>query len=354
MANLRIFTASQQVAEHLRSEIISATWAGAMPGEDSLIARLGVGRATVQAAVRQLEGEGLLVPQGAGKRRLIVPPENQAPPAMRIAILLYDPDERKVDYLQELKQLLGEAGHTAFFAPKTLVELGMKVERVGNLVKATGADAWVVVAGSQPVLEWFAAQPLPVFGLHGRIVHVPIASTGVKRIPVLKTVVRRLVSLGHRRIVMIAREERRKPMPGFVEQAFLDELVAQGVPTGPYNLPDWEDTPAGYGRLLDSLFLHTPPTALLMDGTPITVATLQHLAERGIVVPRDVSLICGDPDPAYAFCDPVISHFSYDSRPMIRRIVRWAENIAHGKDDRRKSATLAKFVEGGTIGPAKG
>jgi DNA-binding LacI/PurR family transcriptional regulator/biotin operon repressor len=354
MGNLRILSASEQVAEQLRAELLSTRWTETMPGEDKLIAQLGVGRETVRAAVRQLEEEGLLVPQGPGKRRLIVLPKDLAPQTMRIAILLYDPDERKIDYLQSLKQLLGEAGHTAFFAPKTLVELGMKVERVGNLVKATGADAWVVVAGPRPVLEWFSAQPFPVFGLHGRIVHVPIASTGAKRIPALKTVVRRLVSLGHRRIVMVSREERRKPKPGFVEQAFLDELEAHGIPTGSYNLPDWEETPAGYLRLLDSLFFLSPPTALLIDGTPITVATLQHFAKRGIVTPRDVSLVCMDPEPAFSWCDPIISHFTYDSRPMIRRIVRWADNVARGKDDRRKSSTLAKFVEGGTIGPAKG
>jgi hypothetical protein len=37
----------------------------------------------------------------------------------------------------------------------------------------------------------------------------------------------------------------------------------------------------------------------------------------------------------------------------VRRIVRWANNVARGKDDRRKTSSLAQFVEGGTIGTAK-
>jgi len=35
-------------------------------------------------------------------------------------------------------------------------------------------------------------------------------------------------------------------------------------------------------------------------------------------------------------------------------VVRWAKNVAHGKDDHLKSGTESKFVVGGTIGPAPG
>jgi hypothetical protein len=41
-------------------------------------------------------------------------------------------------------------------------------------------------------------------------------------------------------------------------------------------------------------------------------------------------------------------------RPIVRRIVRWADNIAKGKTDLRQSFTKSSFVQGGTIGPAPG
>ena len=80
---------------------------------------------------------------------------------------------------------------------------------------------------------------------------------------------------------------------------------------------------------------------------------MQHFTERGIKVPRDISLVCMDADPAFAWCQPSISHLSWDFDPIVRRVVRWADNVARGKDDRRASTTLAEFIEGGTIGPAK-
>jgi hypothetical protein len=71
--------------------------------------------------------------------------------------------------------------------------------------------------------------------------------------PALALAVRRLVELGHRRIVMLVREERLKPYPASFEQTFLHELTASGIAVGPYNLPVWEDNRSGFHRCLDSL-----------------------------------------------------------------------------------------------------
>ena len=50
----------------------------------------------------------------------------------------------------------------------------------------------------------------------------------------------------------------------------------------------------------------------------------------------------------------MIAHIRYDLHLVLRRVVRWADNVARGKDDRRQSHTKAEFVDGGTIGPARG
>ena len=69
------------------------------------------------------------------------------------------------------------------------------------------------------------------------------------------------------------------------------------------------------------------------------------------MAPQHVSLVCCEPDPTFDWFEPLVTHICWDSRPLARRIVRWADNVAHGKDDRRASFTKAEFVEGGTIGP---
>lgn len=324
-----------------------------MPGVRKIADELSMSSKTVIAALAQLSHEGLLEPQGPGRRCRIAASNSTIQPTLRIAILLYEEDDRKIDYLLELLYKLREAGHTVAFAPKSLVDMNMDVKKVAKLVDKYDTDAWVVASGSRPVMEWFEMQSFPVFGLFGRVMNMSIARSSSKKIPALEDAVQRLVSLGHRRIVMLAREDRRKPAPGFLEKAYLKILEDLGIVTGTYNLPDWEESPQGFRQSLDMLFQHTPPTAFLIPATSLTVAVLQYCAINSIVIPRDLSLICMDPDPLFAWCDPAISHISYDSRPWLRHIVRWANNVASGKDDRSVSAPLAKFIEGGTIGVAK-
>lgn len=317
------------------------------------MARLGVGRNTIKAALRQLEEEGLLEGRGAGCQRRIVPPKKQRRTSLRIRILLYEGVDRSLTDNAELLARLQEAGFAASFADKSLHDLGMDPARVARFVEKHPADAWVVSAGSHEVLEWFSQQPFPAMAMFGRFSKLPIAAASPRKIPAMLTGVGKLVALGHRRIVMLAREERRKPNPGLSEQTFLDELAARGLPTGAYNLPDWDETPAGFHACLDALFRHTPPTALIIGDAPLFLPVQQFLARRSIRVPEQVSLFCLDPDPAYAWCNPVVSHIQWDYRPVVRRVLRWAENVAQGQDDRRQALFEAEFIEGGTIGPVE-
>ena len=45
----------------------------------------------------------------------------------------------------------------------------------------------------------------------------------------------------------------------------VERLEFHGIRTGRYNLPDWPGNPDGLCQKLDSMFRHTPPTALIVD-----------------------------------------------------------------------------------------
>ena len=111
--------------------------------------------------------------------------------------------------------------------------------------------------------------------------------------------------------------------------------------------------PMSADRCLDSLFRHTPPTALLLSEPALFFATQQHLVGNGLVVPRDVSLVSLDDHPAFEWFVPEVTHIRTDTRRWVPRVVRWAENIANGREDRRETLIRSLFVEGGTIGPTR-
>ena len=353
MKAFRPLSTVAQLAGHLREEVLQGTLCGSMPGVNRLAGTLGVSGRMVIAAVKQLEREGMLLGQGPRRRsRIVLPAGVAAGRRLRVAFMDYNPTALTERYISDLQHLLASAGHVAFHAGKTLLELRMDVRRVARLVAQTEADAWVVCAGSREVLEWFAAQPVPAFALFGRRRNVPLAGAGPNLLPACLAAVRRLLELGHRRIVMLARQERRAGGPGNIERAVLDEMAAHGISAGPYNLPDWEESREGFHRLLEKFYRLTPPSALILDEAFLFAAAQQHLAQRGILAPQHVSLVCTAPDPTFAWCQPTIAHIRYDLRPVLRRVARWADNVARGKDDRRQSHTKAEFVDGGTVGPA--
>jgi DNA-binding LacI/PurR family transcriptional regulator/biotin operon repressor len=355
MSKLVVLSAAAQVAAHLRTELLRGVWSGAMPGGDRLAAELGIGRDTVEAALRQLEEEGLLANQGRRRgRRIVAPSGDQATRRIRVAILPGDAADRRLDYMVELEHELMEAGHTAIYPPKSLAELGMNTGRVARMVAACEADAWLVIGASREVLEWFAARETPVFALFGRRRGLAIPSVGPDKPPALAAATRELIGLGHQRIVLLARRMRRLPQPGASEQAFLNELAAHGIETSSYHLPDWEESVDGFHERLESLFHVTRPTALIIDEVPLFVAVQQFFAGRTIRVPQDVSLICTDASQDFDWCRPTVAHIRWASRPVVRRIVRWVANVASGKADLRQTLTAAKFVRGGTMGPVGG
>jgi DNA-binding LacI/PurR family transcriptional regulator len=351
MRPLRLRSVSEQVADYLREEIFGGGLVGEMPGVKVLAAELGTNHKTVEAALRLLEREGLLLAQGAGRRRRIdLGGARKEGRGVRLGILLGEEADLRLDYIVQLRHELAEAGHRVFLLPKTMIELGMDLGRIGRMVEQEKADAWVVVAGPREVLEWFAALDVPVFALFGRRRGFPIAAAGPDKRPAMVAVARELVGLGHRRIVLLVRPRRRLPVPGAVEQAFLDELSAQGLAVGEYHLPGWGESVEGFQDCLESLFRVTPPTALVVDEVPQFIGALDFCASHGIRVPGQVSLVCTDASPDFEWCRPSVAHIRWDIGPTLRRVVRWAARVSRGRRDVRQTLTVAEFVMGGTVG----
>lgn len=326
---------------------------GLMPGVLRLEKSFGINRKTIELALQMLEVEGIIESQGAGRRRKIVGPRGGVKlRSLRVEILLSEVTDMKLDYMIEIQHALAKAGHAVSFLSESMADMQMDVARIARKVKRSDADAWVVLGGSREVLEWFASQPLPTLAIFGRKRGLPLAGVGPDKPPAYVATTQALIGLGHRRIVLLARPRRCLPEPGASEMAFLNELASHGLPVSDYNLPIWEESVEGFHSCLESLFELNPPTALIIQEATLFAAAQQFLAQRQIRVPQDISLVCTDEDPNFAWCLPAISHIRWDSRPVVRRVVRWAANVSNGKVDLRQTLGSAQFIAGGTIGPA--
>lgn len=350
-----------QTTAHLREGLRLGLWGTELPGVLRLARELNVSKDAVRAALLRLEREGLLLPEGHGKRRRVAEKasnrKNRRDAPLRVAILLRDPLEEENGNYQamifNLQHDLESAGHHCIFAPKSQKTLGFDVRRIARMVAGVAADAWVICAGSGELIEWFSWQETPAIAVGGRRSDAPLTRVATDLIPGMKAAVHHLSALGHRRIVLICSLEWRQPHPGPLAQAFLDELAAlTGSEISPqYHLPDWEQTAEGFHALLEALFRITPPTALIVNEPMQAVAVISFLAQRRLRVPQDVSLVVESKDASLGWCRPPLAHFQ--TADIWRHVVRWVGQVARGKVTPRRIVSQAGFVSAESTAPPK-
>lgn len=352
MKPLNILTATEQVALHLESEILNGHLTGELLGVKTFSKELGINHKTAEGAVKILEKKGLVRANGTGKKRTITPQNAIKGKTLKVNIILYDSDDAKFHYMIDIRDKLLQAGHHAKFIPKSLLELNMNLTRIQKITQKYPADAWIVQSAGREILEWFSQQAFPSFALFGRFRNMPIASTGIHKEEAIVDAVNELYRLGHKRIVMLVHEEQCMPHPGHIPRAFLNALENLGIQSGRYNLPYWHNDRESFHQCLESLFQHTPPTALFITAPSLFIAAQQNLAHKGIVAPDQISMICHDPSPAFLYSKPTISHISHDLNPCINRVLNWVKHVALGKPDKLQTLSKSVFIRGGTIGPA--
>lgn len=146
---------------------------------------------------------------------------------------------------------------------------------------------------------------------------------------------------------MLVRSDRFKAGLGATERVLFEELNKRNLSHGSYNLPEWEDTPAGLHRCLAALFRVTPPDAILVDDWMLSFAIQNQLSRQQGPAFRRVICVSMDYHPSFKWCQPAVPHFYWDPAKVVRRVVQWVDHVAQGKDDRRVKLIEAKFIAGG-------
>lgn len=339
MPSNRPLTIQDQTLNTLREGLRARRWAGVLPGVRPLARELGVSVGTLQGALKRLEAEGLIAGKGAGVAREVAAAAAapQAARTLRVGILTHDPVAAESTLNQVL--LLGvlhaleHDGHRPFFAARTMQALRHDSESIRIMMTAGAADAWVLHNSNRPLLESLATGfSVPVLAIGGPVIGLDIAAVRVNFMTELRVSMRRLVALGHRRIVLVVQPGMRKPKPGLLVQAFNEELAAAGIKPGQYHLPDWDHSGEGFNALLNSLFALTPPTALILADVRQVSAVYAFLAARRIP-PSHLVLILLGADPALDWVTPAPVCIRYDNEALIRRVSGWAATIAAGGRD---------------------
>lgn len=340
----KIESASEQVASHLRKELQKGQWVKVMPGRSRLAKLLGVDGNTVERAMQQLEAEGLLQSQGAGKPRLITLAK-KGDHKRRVLIIPYEMEDVSRDYIvRELCSNLHLKGYEVIFATNSLTDLKHDPDRVKEMLKSYPEEACITIAASKPILELLSNMDQPSFSLYGQLAKIPIAGTGADKSQAFCDAINWLCENGHERIVMLAKSETLNHGLSKPQIGFLESLSHHNLPSSKYNLPEWDNTPKGLHDCLTSLFQITPPTAIFIDDWMLHYAIQNFLIRQNDAACRNIVCISTDYHPCFKWCHIGVPHFYWDPMQVIRHIVRWVDSVESGKESKKQAMIKARFI----------
>ncbi len=137
--------------------------------------------------------------------------------------------------------------------------------------------------------------------------HEPI---GVDDTAGIRRAVRHLYALGHRRIAHVAGSAR-YVHSDVRRRAWTDEMAELGLDPGPVVDADFTGA-AGARATHELLDLSQPPTAIIYANDLMAIAGMSAAAERGLRVPRDLSIVGFDDIPLAPYIIPPLTTVRQD------------------------------------------
>lgn len=349
-------TLVQQTVRAIRGAVRKGEIGPVLPGEPRLAEWIGVSRRTLRGALDILAREGVLSPAARGRRREVLATTPARPEDARggtVGFFLPEPFDSLGsgvrNFLRDLRKLLEGDGATHFCHHLESRELTPPPRKLEALFAEQQADIWFLL---QPSIE--TAGFLRRSGRAAVVCGGPASDAGFSYCAydgsaTLRHAVGVLARAGHTRIMApfcfpnplgaeTIREEFAKRGMGFRQSL---------------HAPFWNNDPEILRELLRTrLAAADRPTALVLTGMTAFIVLYSTLLERGLSIPRDISVVSADSDPMLAYFRPRLTHYPTPHHPLAlvaARMIR-ARLLTPGAPPETK-LLLTEYARGESVAP---
>ncbi|MBJ6932766.1 LacI family DNA-binding transcriptional regulator [Vibrio cholerae] len=181
------------------------------------------------------------------------------------------------------------------------------------------------------LLELQQQYPSPLVSLNRRLHHPQLHSFGLDQTQIAQLAMQHLLNLGHRQIACIT-----SPLvseTGKIRyQVYQQALHDQGVELNSSLVIEGDNTLLGGYQAMQQLLQHgISMTAVFACNDDMALGAMRAMHEHGIHVPKQVSLIGIDNEPAAAFAIPSLSSVSLPIGELTQQAMSLAVEIANKK-----------------------
>jgi LacI family transcriptional regulator len=345
-----------QVAERIRREIQAHTWVSLLPGERALTDTLRVSRKTLRKALALLQNHGVIENTHGVRRRIVLRAGPNAHPESTVGLITPDSLENLPPYttlwVNALRVLLLEnrLRHTIFVAHRIFRPGPDKA--LARLVEQNPQACWVLTHSNEFIQKWFLNHSVPCVVAGSCSVGLRLPNIDLDYFAVCRHAAGAMLRRGHRRIAFVTDELQRM---GDIESelGFLDGVRRSAHSDVEPLVSRHDGTVSGALHIIERLFsLSTPPTALLIAKPAYYLTTIAFLAQRGLSVPRHVSLVSRDYDRFLSYLTPPPACYSFSPELYARRLFPLVVATMHGQPITQPSQRiLPRFVMGSSLGP---
>jgi LacI family transcriptional regulator len=318
---------------------------------------LQVSRNTLRSALVQLRKQGRVRSvHGAGNQIVVTPKKGGVTEAHDVALLTPEPIERLRPmqnlWIDEMRALLSER------EVKLRVFHGQQYfgsnagPALQKLVARNPHGCWILMLAGENVQRWFTRNRVPSIVAGSIYADVDLPFRDLDHRATCRHAAGVLLGLGHRRLVMLSQKS---PRAGDLEsEAGFNEAVQQSRHEDASAVVIHHDgTIAGISRAIERVRkLEPAATGLLVMQPHFYLAAAGRLAQLGVQVPQQMSMISRDDDPFLAFVLPSPARYVVSPHVMAKTLLRPVLELLGGNPvNQRAARIMPEFSRGDSIAP---
>ena len=348
MARVERKSAAEMAAEAIKAEIASGRWSERLPGSRVLAAETGVSQPTVAAALALLAEEGWLERAGDRKAfRIRHDPQRVAEmkPKQHRRLIFVTHEElgelpdttRKV--IDATRRRVAELGWTVEFRTIDFVHAKTPHRSWDDLLPVDAETSMIAVFGRPVIAQWAERRGARMLFLGGITQGHSIPTIGLKSSMMVDEAMERLISLGHRQIVLPLCQ-RPPTFAASLKEVVKQRLEAAGVIyVASYHTPESEYmTPEVTWRMMETAFARTAPTALIFLDWKELVTASCLLSKLGVRIPEDLSVLLLNEQMEAEWFVPKLGCFRFPIRRLASALAAWVEGKQLTPDQRQPRA----------------
>lgn len=341
-----------QTSEILAREMRHGRWGKWLPEERELARLLQVSRFTVRRALDLLRQEGLLATQhGVGTLIKVGPSRRRATPTNASVGVLLPRALEQFRYfptlvVDDLKTLLYDRGQTLMIHVHPQVQARGPAQLLQKLVTQQRHACWLLMACGHDTQEWFSRNRIPavVSGTCDAALGLPFVCLDNHALG--RHAALTLIQHGHRQAGALL--TRSNPA---LRTGLLDVFGPQTGADAALTVCEVDDAAVSVARAVDRLLaLPRRPTALFVAESNLYLAAFSRLAQRGVRVPADMSLLCRDDEPYLGSLLPAPVRYSKSPHTYAKLLLAHLAKVVDNEPlAQHGTYMMPEFLPGGTL-----